>query len=352
MAGLCWMAVTLGLMLSVGNSSAAVTRPNLKQLTTIVKDLLDMYRPSYQVKEGERIHPMFSLAVSIRYDKKNKKYDISQVIKDDPPVKVRNSMESCKVYKGQRVVAATLLKWPNVLYQCPGEAVDRRLVKTTCATNDKTWDDLNKVCPGGVTATGADHAEYRVLQNFDTLQNRNKNDFMLFYVLASPCDAKCTNNDHKSNILKDIKQIQQWKNYAFVFSDVFQPRNVDTKRNGDTKRNALQRLGTSIGLENIFRCKGKRCSSCSNVDTEKVTPFCYTDNNQPGPSPNLPSASNIPPQRGRSDSPSRSGQGERDKKNNKINKSAGVPTGVGRNSGGVVGQGGSGGKTPKKGKGK
>ncbi|XP_031698292.1 uncharacterized protein LOC116380525 [Anarrhichthys ocellatus] len=313
------------------------------------------YRPTYQDNTGESKYPMFSLAVSIPYDDKKKEYDISQVTNSmfDSPATVKNSILKCKVYRGTRVVAATVLKWPNVLDQCPDEEVQWSIVRGNCNKKPKTWADLKTECPNVVYR--ADHAEYRVLENFDTLKNQNKNDFLLFYVLASPCGDKCTAINTAGSILKSIKQIMKWKSYALVFSDVFQPLG-DIVVTEEDRKGALQRLGTSIGLKNIYRVTDSRCSRCSMSDNDDVIRFCYTDEPQPGPSHNKPSASNIQPPRGRSDSPSRSGQGEKDQ-NNKINKNAGVSTNVGRNSGGVVGQGDSGGgeggwMTPKKRKGK
>ncbi|XP_068583177.1 uncharacterized protein [Cebidichthys violaceus] len=359
MAGLCWMAVTLGLLLSVGKSVDTFERPTNGQLRDIVNDLWNRYRPSYEVKKDgkdSRRYPMFSLAVSIPYNNNKKMYDVSQVI--DSADDVKNLILRCEVYRGTRVVAATVLRWPNVLDQCPNERVKWPDVLKTCGRSSMTWAEVKRDCPHAVHDGKADHAENRTLQNFDTLtNNRNQNDFLLFYVLASPCGERCTNQGNPRNILNGINEIKRWNNYAVVFSDVFQPRSGEPVPEENLIR-ALEQLGTydgplgPIGLKYIFRCDGSRCSSCSMGDTGTVTRFCYTDKPKPGPSHNLPSSSFILPQRGRSDSPSRSGQGGRDQKNNNINKNAGVSTNVGGNSGGVVGQGNSGGGQWRQGRGK
>ncbi|KAK9540834.1 hypothetical protein VZT92_003258 [Zoarces viviparus] len=277
MAGLCWMAVTLGLMLSVGNSSADFTTLPRKGLNEIVNQLWNTYRPSYKNSPSGSIPPMFSVAVNIPFtDKKEDVYGFSQVIKDDPPETVRDWMESCKVYKGQRVVAATLLKWPNVLRLCPNEPVQWSIVKKNCKKQEMTWAAMETECPGVVCIT--DHAEYRVLKNFATLtKNRKDNDVLLFFVRDSPCGTKCADKDHPENILGEIaKWNNKWKNYAFVFSYVFK---LEGQPLPDKELiEALKNLGSVIGLENIYRCNGDRCSRCfSEKAADNVTKFCYSD---------------------------------------------------------------------------
>ncbi|XP_054460408.1 uncharacterized protein LOC129095850 [Anoplopoma fimbria] len=341
MAGLCWMAVTLGLLLSVGNSSADFEKPDQNQLARIVEKILADYTPRYNGKKGER-SPMFSLAVSIPYN--GKEYDISQVIASDPPEELQKTILRCEVYRGTRVVAATLLKWPDVLEQCPDERVQWPPVLEKCQQTSMTWAEVKNRCPNAVKKGTADHAEYRTLQAFNTLTNNlDKNDFLLFYVLSSPCDQRCTSESNTLNILDSINKIKNWNNYAVVFSKVFKPRGGAAIPTENLK-GSLERLGSPIGLKNIYRCYGQnsvQCTSCSSGN--QVTPNCYTDEPQPGPSSNLPSNSRILPQRGRSNSPSQSSQGERDQRNNNINTSRGVSTNVDGNPGGVVGQGGSGG---------
>lgn len=230
----------------------------------------------------DRNFPMFSLAVSIPYNSDTKMYDIGKV--PDTGDEVRNRILNCEVYTGRRVVAATVLRWPNVLKQCPAGRVQWPDVLRKCPKTVKTWAHVEITCPEAVQDKRADHAEYRTLQHFDTLvHNHNKEDLLLFYVLASPCDKRCTSESNHFNILTRINQILNWKNYAVVFSDVFKPR-VGFIPESDL-RGALERLGGykgplgSIGLKNIFRCKKDRgavqCRSCSS--NNDVASYCFSD---------------------------------------------------------------------------
>ena len=221
---------------------------------------------------------MFSLAVTIPYNKDTKMYDISQL---DDGGSVRSVILNCEVYTGTRVVAATVLRWPNVVDQCPGGRVQWPDVLRKCPQGVKTWDEVNRRCPNEVNEGRADHAEYRTLQHINTLvSNLNKNDLLLFYVLASPCDKRCTSESGKLSILNRIKAIQKWHNYAVVFSNIFQPRGGNVISDEDLQ-GALQRLGGSIGLSNIFRCNRQmvmQCTSCSSGG--QVAPYCFSENSQ------------------------------------------------------------------------
>ncbi|KAL6111105.1 uncharacterized protein ACO6RY_20059 [Pungitius sinensis] len=323
MGGLCWGAVSLGLLLCVGNIWAQ-TRPDETQIAQIVNDLWNRYRPSYisrfnnQQNIFPRKSPMFSLAVSIPYNNNNNKYDVSKVT--DAADNVKNKILGCDVYTSERMVAATVLKWDDVLDQCPNAQVPWQDVLVRCDGGRKpnkpprrmTWAQVQDKCPNEVRTGRADHAEYRVLQNFNTLKekNNNKQDFLLFYILASPCHDKCASQNHPSSILDSIKVIKKWTNYAVVFSNVFEPRGLDPIPPENLK-GALERLGTQIGRQNILRCDGSvpctRCSSGSDV-----TRYCY-DINAPKPAPNAASTSvnvpqgakaNVPPQTGKKKSPS------------------------------------------------
>ncbi|XP_038556914.1 hyphally regulated cell wall protein 3-like [Micropterus salmoides] len=272
MACLCWMAVTLGLLLSAENSLAADVDQN--QLVGIVNEILNRYRPSYNYSQNKTREPMFSLAVSIPYNSDRKIYDISQVTDTREQV-WQSILTECEVYTSKRMVAATVLRWPNVVDQCPDGRVQWSDLPTKCG---QTWADVKKQCRN-VSNGRADHAEYRILQNFTTLvSNHDKNDLLLFYVLASPCDQRCTNKSHPYNILNSIKMIQQWNNYAVVFSKVFKPRGKDSIPEQHL-RGSLERLGQSVGLINIFRCNRNECTSCSSG--KQVTPYCYSDKAQP-----------------------------------------------------------------------
>ncbi len=231
---------------------------------------------------------MFSLAVSIPYNSATEMYDMNRVA--DTGNKVRDTILKCEVYRSKSVVAATVLRWPNVLDQCPNEPVQWPEIKTKCSETSLTWAEVaydmkrrktKKHCKDVVYEGRADHAEYRTLENFNTLvNNHDKNDFLLFYVLASPCVQRCTSKSSPWNILNSIKKIKKWKNYAVVFSDVFKPRGEPIPV-GDL-RGALQRLGQSIGLRNIFRCSGEgavQCTSCSSSkNTKEVARYCISDN--------------------------------------------------------------------------
>ncbi|XP_051241471.1 uncharacterized protein LOC127355047 isoform X1 [Dicentrarchus labrax] len=319
MAGLCWMAVALVLSLSAGNSWAVVDQ---NKLARIVIDIVSKYRPHYEVN-GKRRSPMFSLALSVPYNKRSKKYDISQVFNTDSEDAVKTDIQKCKVYAGRRVVAATVLKWPDVVKWCPDEPVQWQDVLMKCNQESMTWAELKKMrqdsktekeCRESVWNRRADHAEYRTLQHFNNLvNNHNENDLLLFYVLASPCHDKCAAEGVSGNILESIQEIKKWNNYALVFTDVFQPPGESVL---EENRKALERLGQSVGLSNIFRCNinTPECTSCS-VENQ-VARYCFAD--EPGPSNNLPSTS----------------------QSNNINPSTGVSTNVDSNTGG--GQGGSG----------
>ncbi|KAK2918476.1 uncharacterized protein [Channa argus] len=272
MAVLYWMAVTLAGI--AGNSLADVDQ---NELATIVNDILNKYTPTYSKKNGNLREPMFSLAVSIPLSSKTNKYDVSQVLDRVDAVK-DTIITRCEVYTGTRLVAATLLRADDVLEQCPNGRVPWVDVLEKCPEGVVTWADVKKRCPGALRGHTADHSEYRVLQNFNTLlSNRNKDDLLLFYSLASPCDQRCTNPDDHSNILDSVKQILNWKKYAFVFSRVFKPRG-NTSIEPAKLNQSLEQLGGSIGLKNVFRCKGEnpmQCTSCS--ENGKVAPFCYSD---------------------------------------------------------------------------
>ncbi|XP_029948753.1 uncharacterized protein LOC115389494 [Salarias fasciatus] len=274
MAGFCWRAAAVALVLSAGASLAAV---NQNQLGNIVSDILNRYRPSYELPWGSRSFPMFSLAVSIPHNDIQKMYDVSKVT--DCSARVKEEVLKCNVYTSDRMVAATVLRWPNVLRQCPNERVQWRDVLDKCPAGVKTWTDVQQRCPSAVTDGTADHAEYRTVQSLHALlKKHNKDDLLIFYVLASPCLNRCADETNHRSILKHIIQIQKWKNYAFVFSDVFSPRSGQVIPEEDLRR-ALWQLGTykgplgSIGLNNIFRCTKQ------SADSSKVTCRNCSQNN-------------------------------------------------------------------------
>ncbi|XP_029290744.1 uncharacterized protein LOC115010294 [Cottoperca gobio] len=233
MALLCWMAVVLAFFLSADNSVDAV---DSSRLATLVNGILREYRTP----------GMFSLAVSIPEDQNRNIEDILQeVFLSDPGDDVKNNNKN-EVYVGSRVVAAKVLERSN---------------------------------------RGADHAESRVVDHLSELfKKNNSNDFLLFYVYASPCVEKCSSDTHHESILRRINAIREWKSYAVVFSKIFKPRNGQANTEQELS-GALQRLGTyqgtegQIGLNNIFRCDKRnnwmQCNSC--LSGNQVQQYCISD---------------------------------------------------------------------------
>lgn len=228
---------------------------------------------------------MFSLVVSVPYNTQTQLHDV-QGVTDDLET-VRDTTLQCDVYVGQRVVAATVLRWPNVLRQCPGGRVQWPGLVERCIPLPQTWVEVKRNCPPDTIRDGyADHAEYRTLQNINRLvQNHNKDrkDLLVFYVLASPCDKRCTSQNSQWSILESIKFIKKWNSYAVVFTDIFQPRN-GAQIPDEEQRGALERLGKSVGLANIFRCYQQegimQCINCSTKSGE-VDCRCYKKKEQP-----------------------------------------------------------------------
>ncbi|XP_067355673.1 uncharacterized protein [Channa argus] len=226
MTSFSWTAVAL--LVFAGNCFAAVDQ---NKLATIVKDMLEKYDPTKQ---------MFSMAVSIPVKKNTEQdYDIDQVFTTENGNKVKEKILSGGVYKEGRIVAA-------------------------------------KVIPRKENKKQYIHAEFRVLENFDTLLNNNyyDHDLLLFYVFGSPCYHKCTNEADKENILTKLRMIQKWKHYAFVFTRPFESKNPQMSTTPDQRREALKKLADvsgeanqKLGLENIFRCFASnnqmQCISCS-----------------------------------------------------------------------------------------
>lgn len=278
MAGPYWVSVAVVFLMIVRNSLSALDQ---HQLAPVVQEILKRYTPKFKDADDKSFPPMFSVAVSVPYNEKEHKYDMSKVPDSDENVK--NMILNCDVYKGDRVVAATVLRWPNVLKQCPDGRVKWTDVRKRCGKQQiNSWAAVERLCGKSEIEDGrADHAEYRTLQHVNTLvkkQQKSTKDLMIFYVRASPCYKICTNQTHERNILSSIKEIQKFSNYAFVFSDVFKPKEILEKN----LRDSLERLGSSVGgLKNIFRCSPYskeaevRCISCYNKSG--VTNTCVLD---------------------------------------------------------------------------
>ncbi|XP_039469458.1 uncharacterized protein LOC116319576 [Oreochromis aureus] len=274
MAAPYWVFVAVVVLMTVRNGETVIDPNNL---APIVEEILNRYTPNYNGANNNRIPPMFSVAVSVPYNED--KFDDGEA--------VRRKILNCDVYKSDRVVAATVLRWPNVLTQCPDAQVQWDDVLKECGKQQMTWAEVESLCGANTIKDGrADHAEFRTLQYVNTLV-KSQNDLIVFYVRASPCDQRCTNEDNRWNILTKIQDIMKWKDYVVVFSDVFRPRNGGPIPVNNL-RGSLERLGNAIadpgsnGLQHIFRCyrqQKMKCFSCN--DNGAVTDECVSDGKQP-----------------------------------------------------------------------
>ncbi|XP_062282402.1 uncharacterized protein LOC133987151 [Scomber scombrus] len=242
MAGLCWVVVGLAVFLSAENCLAAVDQNKLARIVDAI------------LKEYGR-HAMFSLAIRIP-DNQNQNINqiLKQVFKSDPGNDVKKKINNGEVYIGSRVIAAKVLKRSK-----------------------------------GST----DNAESRVvdhLYHFTNRCNPNTKDMLLFYVYSSPCVEQRSN---RHNILRRIKNIQRWNSFAVVFSGIYRPRD-GLPSTDQQRRGALQLLGMSIGLNNIFRCHGPcgrmKCSCCS-CGTQ-VVDYCVLDDTKLSTASIQPNGSN------------------------------------------------------------
>ncbi|XP_071060255.1 uncharacterized protein [Pseudochaenichthys georgianus] len=104
MAGLCWMAVMLTVLLSAGDRADAVDSADAVDLETLA---------SYvnQISAMYGTHGTYCLAVSIPLPEmnrnKNKKTFLEDLLKKSDPVKrVKDKLDKDEVYVGTRVVAS------------------------------------------------------------------------------------------------------------------------------------------------------------------------------------------------------------------------------------------------------
>lgn len=132
--------------------------------------------------------PMFSLAVTVPYNSEAQMYDINLV--HDTGEQVREKILQCDVYTGERVVAATVLRWPNVLDQCPNERVQWTQVLRKCPSEVKTWADVQNLCRKAVFDGKADHAEYPPCSLIQTLKREQICCFSMFLLLPVIKDAQ------------------------------------------------------------------------------------------------------------------------------------------------------------------
>uniref|UniRef100_A0AAV2LQT2 Uncharacterized protein n=1 Tax=Knipowitschia caucasica TaxID=637954 RepID=A0AAV2LQT2_KNICA len=236
-----WKLLVLVLFLSTQLIDAVVRKEDLARF---VNELLNVYMPT--IPAGHQEPPMFSLAISIPQNAFGR-HNFSEVIAADPPANVRNAMDRCQVYNGTRVVASTLLKYPDFITRCPNEPI--------------TWDYVKQKCP--------------TLQrwgDFEQVDGLRSSDLMLFYTYKSPCSSRCCSSDNTFNIINKLAgSIRRWNNYAVVFSKIFVPGR--TSSTGDQleqdRRTALLNLGNGIGgTANIYRCTrgSSACYSCNAPD--------------------------------------------------------------------------------------
>ncbi|KAK7929756.1 hypothetical protein WMY93_006151 [Mugilogobius chulae] len=287
MASLLWTVLLSTLLCS--QVSRAVDETELAQLVT---QLLNVYRPTYRV-HGDT--PTFTLAVSIPYNPQTRRYDVSVVTAADNGQTVRQRLDNCEVYEGTRVMGAMVLKWPDVKTQCPSANIPAHwsFVQQLCP-NVQTWGQLSQQCTSSIgkklskSPNGAvDHAEYRVLQNFNNFVNKlrnrqlGQNDLLLFYSYKAPCDGRCASLTNTFSIVQSIRAINNWPNHVLVFSNIFVPTrtNVPAQTQETNRRTALTNLGGAInGVGNIYRCRvgSNRCTSCG--VSNGVSDTCVSDN--------------------------------------------------------------------------
>ncbi|KAF3852692.1 hypothetical protein F7725_006047 [Dissostichus mawsoni] len=257
MAGLCWMAVMLSVLLSAVDRADAVDRGTLwtwkhlphtslksRQCESLSESFAESHRYyffetkqwavlcrvllRYQPMEGG----MFSLAVSIPLLENTN--SLQQVLKGSDPVKnVKDALNKDEVYVGRRVVAAKFLEQVQ-------------------------------------------HAESRVLDHLDALftkQEENNQDMLLFYVYTPKNKNEVTNK-----VTYD---------YEVPYAD---------------RSDALLRLGNQIGLDHVFRCKKPEgsnrmvCIRCDNGN--QVAHKCISNEAEPAPRQSQPSSQLKKPQQG------------------------------------------------------
>ncbi|XP_061626916.1 uncharacterized protein LOC133476913 [Phyllopteryx taeniolatus] len=235
--------------------------------------------------------PMFSLAVSVPPGAQPDSYDLTRV--PDLGQNVKNTILQCGVYAGDNVVAATLLRWPDVAQRCPRSQVPWQDVLQACGRESMTWHEVAMICPGAVEDNRADHAEYRVLERFNSwAEDKDKSGLLVFYAYAAPCTSRCASKKNALSILKLLERIQEWKEHVVVFSKLLNVKTlwVGTSIPVDQLTRALVNLGRHLGtggLGRIFRCdrpqddnSAVECISCSAGG--QVTPQCYKKDGESG----------------------------------------------------------------------
>ncbi|KAL6111103.1 uncharacterized protein ACO6RY_20057 [Pungitius sinensis] len=217
-----WLMAALLLL-----SASAARSVDPKELAKLIEGLMCQYR----------VENMFSLALSIPNEEP---YPLDQVINKNPGEEVKRQLREGKVYKGQRLVAATV-----------------------------------------ESGSGQrEHAEYRVLNNLHF--KGTNDDLLVIYSYASPCSTKCTKINGNQIIINKINDVKRkWGEEVFVFTKIFdKDKNLNKEHN---VMRALKNLRSAIGPRNIFRCDVKdgsfQCISCydSNNQANQLNRFCYSD---------------------------------------------------------------------------
>ncbi|XP_077379732.1 uncharacterized protein LOC144020288 [Festucalex cinctus] len=275
------MAAMRRLLLVALLAAAAAAAVDQNRLAALVDEILRRFRVQRM--------PMFSLAVSVPPGAEPGSYDLNQVQDDN----VRDTILRCQVYAGHNVVAATILRWPDVARDCPGAQVPWRDVLDACGRQSMTWGEVAAACPDKVADTRTDHAEYRVLERFHSwAQDKDKSGLLVFYAHAAPCEARCSSTRNHLSILQLLRRVGDWQEHVLVFSKLLV---VKTLWEGNTMPDsrlirALRNLGGALGdggLAKIFRCDRPRernaamtCTSCSAGG--QVTPKCYKEDGEEG----------------------------------------------------------------------
>ncbi|XP_057700714.1 uncharacterized protein LOC130921089 [Corythoichthys intestinalis] len=274
MAIVRWHLVAL-LIITTTTRTMAIDQ---NKLATLVDEILHKFKVQTKM-------PMFSMAVSVPPGADPGTYDLTKV--SDLGQNVKNTILQCGIYAGDNVVAATLLRWPDVVQRCPRAEVPWQDVLKACRRKSMTWHEVAMICPGAVEGNRADHAEYRVLERFDSwADDKDKSGLLVLYVYTAPCESRCASERNVLSILKLLERIRDWKEYVLVFSKLLNVKTLWAGNSMPDKRlaRALLNLGRHLGrggLGKIFRCdqpedantNAMECISCSTGG--EVTPQCY-----------------------------------------------------------------------------
>uniref|UniRef100_A0A4W5Q9Z3 Uncharacterized protein n=1 Tax=Hucho hucho TaxID=62062 RepID=A0A4W5Q9Z3_9TELE len=152
------------------------------------------------------------------------------------PQVVREALSDGKIYKGDKIIAATPLKVSN----------------------------------------GQLHAEYRLLSittqemGYPILHlTDNNKDCIIFFTTLSPCLESCMNERGGHSIINDLDRAfrKREPNYmAFVFEKVWQPKWGGAKTN-PPRQKVLYSFNTIHKKIPLYRCAKSKCYYCNEVNT-------------------------------------------------------------------------------------